>query len=145
MANIIFYEKTGCVNNTKQKQLLTLAGHNVEAIDLIRYPWTSEELLSFFNGLEVKKWFNQNAPAVSSGEIIPEKYSVIAALDAMLADHLLIKRPLMIIDGHKLVGFDKAEIDRIIGLDKSKDPKIEILLAENLTDCPQKAINKTCD
>lgn len=39
MTEIIFFEKTGCVNNTKQKELLSLAGHKVIPIDILKHNW----------------------------------------------------------------------------------------------------------
>jgi hypothetical protein len=35
MTDVIFYEKVGCGNNTKQKAWLRAAGHNVIAKDLL--------------------------------------------------------------------------------------------------------------
>lgn len=145
MAKVIFYEKTGCVNNTKQKEILTMAGHSVEAINLVTYNWTKEELVSFFQDLPVKDWFNKNAPSVSSGETIPEKFTAEAALEAMLADHLLIRRPLMVIGNKKMVGFNKEELDQLIGITNATEPKLSALLAQNLSDCPQKSKGTSCN
>jgi len=145
MAKVIFYEKTGCVNNTKQKEILTMAGHEVEAINLVTYHWTKEELVSFFQDLPVKEWFNKNAPSVTSGQTIPEKYTAIQALEAMLADHLLIRRPLMVIGDKKLVGFNNQELDQLIGLSNQSEPKLAVLLGQNVSDCPQKSKGYRCD
>lgn len=138
MAKIQFYEKTGCINNSKQKRILSLAGHEVEAIDLIEYAWTADELLSFFEGMEVKDWFNRNAPRVSSGELLPESFDAKTAIDAMLQDHLLIKRPLLVIGDAKLLGFDKEKIDALVGIKQTAVPEIQHLMKQNLDDCPQK-------
>ena len=35
MATITFYEKPGCINNTRQKKLLEAAGHQVVAKNLL--------------------------------------------------------------------------------------------------------------
>lgn len=35
MATVIFYEKPGCINNTKQKARLLAAGHEVQAHNLL--------------------------------------------------------------------------------------------------------------
>lgn len=145
MATIIFYEKTGCVNNTKQKQILELAGHKLETVHIIQYHWTKIELLSFFEGLPVKDWFNKNAPTVQNGNVIPESFTPESAVEAMLEDHLLIRRPLMVIDGEKVVGFDKEYLDIKIGLNPASNPRIYSILNENLIDCPQKLKNMKCD
>ncbi|MBN2343094.1 MAG: hypothetical protein JXX29_03440 [Deltaproteobacteria bacterium] len=145
MAKIIFFEKPGCINNTKQKQLLTLAGHDVIAKDLLTYPWTEESLLTFFRPLQVKEWFNQNAPVVYNGEISPESFDAQGALAAMLADPLLIRRPLMLVDGNPMVGFNLDDLSKQIPFSAPTTPEMTALMSDNLTDCPQKASNTQCD
>ena len=80
MARVIFYEKPGCRNNTKQKTLLTAAGHEVVSFNLLTQPWTIERLRSFFGDLPVTEWFNKAAPRVKSGEVMPEKMDPQRAL-----------------------------------------------------------------
>ena len=58
MATVIFYEKPGCVNNTKQKALLIAAVHTVKALNLLTEHWTVETLRPFFGNLPVAEWFN---------------------------------------------------------------------------------------
>ncbi len=145
MAKITFFEKTGCVNNTKQKKLLSLAGHTIEPIDLVKYNWTREELKSFFSGMKVRNWFNPSAPAIKSGAVNPELLDQDSALNAMLNDHLLIRRPLMIIGNKKLVGFDQDKIDELVGNEEKKNPLVMMLMTENLVDCPKSASGSSCD
>jgi nitrogenase-associated protein len=145
MAKIVFFEKTGCINNTKQKKILTMAGHDVEAVNLLKYPWSKTELLSFFSELEPADCFNRSAPAVVSGQVFPHDYSKAEAVEAMLIDRLLIKRPLLIIENQKFVGFDKEKLDALIGLATKDKPEIMDLLNQNLDDCPQKSNGYTCD
>jgi arsenate reductase (glutaredoxin) len=135
VADIIFFEKTGCINNTKQKELLTLAGHSVRAVDLIKHNWEKEEILMFFNQKPVTDWFNMMAPLIKSGEIIPVEYSKEEAIALLLKEHILIKRPLMIINGEYIVGFDKEYLDKFIGL-KGETERINELIKENIVKCP---------
>lgn len=107
MARIDFYEKPGCGNNSRQKALLAAAGHEVIAHNLLTISWTSESLLAFFSGYPVTDWFNRASPRVKSGEIIPEQIDTNAALQLLLQDPLLIRRPLIEIDGKRRVGFDQ--------------------------------------
>ncbi len=53
MVTVLFYEKPGCINNTKQKVLLKAAGHEVQAHNLLTEPWTAESLRPFFGALPV--------------------------------------------------------------------------------------------
>jgi nitrogenase-associated protein len=117
MTHIIFYEKPGCGGNAKQRAMLEAAGHTLERRSLLDEPWTRESLLPFLQALPVAQWFNRAAPRVKSGEVSPEALDAEGALQLLLQEHLLIRRPLMQRpDGHKLVGFDTAEVERFVGL-----------------------------
>jgi len=130
MARIVFYEKPGCGNNTKQKALLTAAGHEVIARNLLAEAWTPEQLLAFFSKHPVVSWFNRASPRVKSGEIIPEQLDANTALQLMLQDPLLIRRPLIEADGRKEIGFDQELIHQWLSLTPSD---------KDLENCPRSA------
>lgn len=116
MATVIFYEKPGCINNTRQKKWLRDSGHGVIEKDLLTQAWKATELRKFFANLPVSQWFNLSAPRVKSGEIDPVALDAESALALMAADPILIRRPLMQANGIRMVGFDPATVDRWIGL-----------------------------
>jgi len=116
MADIVFYEKPGCGGNARQKALLRSAGHALEVRDLLRWPWTRESLLEFLAPLPVAEWFNRAAPRVKSGDLRPEALDPGAALALLLADPLLIRRPLMSQGDTRMVGFDVARVQAWVGL-----------------------------
>ena len=125
MATLEFYEKPGCINNTRQKQLLRQAGHVVIEHDLLQTEWTEECLMAFFSGLPVRDWFNPSAPQIKSGEVNPEHCSMQQALRLMCETPLLIRRPLMRV-GHKtMVGFAQDAVQAWIGLQATKDADLE--------------------
>jgi nitrogenase-associated protein len=131
MSSVLFYEKPGCINNTKQKVLLAAAGHTVQAKNLLTEKWTAARLRAFFGDLPVVEWFNHTAPRVRDGEIWPHKLSGEQAIALMLKEPLLIRRPLMEVDGQRRVGFDQGAVDRWIGLSsKARD-------REDLETCPR--------
>ena len=66
MADVIFFEKTGCSGNARQKQMLIAAGHRLEVHDLRQHFWSNVRLLEYFADLPVAQWFNRNAPAIRS-------------------------------------------------------------------------------
>lgn len=117
MTHLVFFEKPGCGGNARQRTLLEAAGHTLERRNLLTEPWTPERLLEFLAPLPVAQWFNRAAPRVKSGEIVPEQLGADAALALLLAEPLLIRRPLMqrTDDGTRLVGFDTAEVERFVG------------------------------
>jgi len=116
MADVVFYEKPGCINNTRQKALLAAAGHRVLACDLLAESWTAERLRPFFGDRPLSEWFNYTAPRIKSGEVQPEMLDEASALAAMVADPLLIRRPLVEVAGERRQGFDPAAMDAWIGL-----------------------------
>ena len=117
MAHLVFFEKPGCGGNAKQRALLEAAGHTLDRRNLLTAHWTRERLLDDLAPLPVAQWFNRAAPRIKSGEIVPEQLDAEAALQALLAEPLLIRRPLMLReDGARLVGFDTAEVERFVGL-----------------------------
>ncbi len=139
MAFVLFYEKPGCINNTRQKVMLAAAGHVVQPKSLLTEKWTAERLRAFFGSLPVTAWFNPSAPRVRDGEVLPATLSEGEALGLMLADPLLIRRPLMEVDGQCRVGFDQDAVDSWIGLSsKMNTARVD------LETCPRKQ-EAACD
>jgi nitrogenase-associated protein len=116
MATITFYEKSGCSGNARQKALLEAAGHTVVARDLRQVPWTRMKLLDFLKALPIPEWFNRNAPAVKSGEIIPDELDEATALALLQRYPLLIRRPLLAVGSERMAGFDVRQVDAWVGL-----------------------------
>lgn len=146
MAVVEFYEKPGCVNNTRQKQLLEAAGHTVHAHSILTHPWRAAELRPFFGDKPVADWFNRAAPRVKSGEVVPESASETEALAMMEADHLLIKRPLMEALGKKVSGFNPEQVERWLGLtpDSGREAEAAEILQHDLQHCPKMAQEEQC-
>lgn len=113
---IIFYEKPGCSNNSRQKALLEAAGHKLDVRNLLVEKWTAENLRSFFGDRPVADWFNKAAPQVKSGAVDPQNTDAETALALMLAEPILIRRPLIEAAGQRAVGFDPAEMEAWVGL-----------------------------
>jgi len=112
---VIFYEKPGCATNTKQKQILRASGCMVIERNLLEHGLSSEELYAFFEGMPVSEWFNPNAPAVKSGQVDPMAVNEKQALQALMMEPILIKRPLMLIAGARLCGFDQKRVESLLG------------------------------
>jgi len=125
MSTVEFYEKPGCINNTRQKQLLREAGHIVIERDLLHTHWTEEGLMVFFSALPIHEWFNHSAPQIKSGEVIPEQCSMQQALSLMCDIPLLIRRPLMRVGHGTMVGFEQDAVDAWIGLQCRSDADLE--------------------
>lgn len=140
MAIVIFYEKPGCINNTRQKKLLQQAGHTVVECNLLTTPWTSTTLRRFFGDMPVSEWFNSSAPRIKSGDVVPEKLSQTRALTMMLLDPLLIRRPLMQVGEVYRVGFDPDEVNGWIGLELK-----DVEQRQDLESCPRSHSETACN
>ncbi|WP_262963987.1 ArsC/Spx/MgsR family protein [Methylobacter psychrophilus] len=137
MATVTFYEKPGCINNTRQKKLLAAAGHQVIAKNLLTENWQTERLRAFFGALAVRNWFNYSAPAIKNGEIDPDNLTEQEAIALMLKNPLLIRRPLMQVGNRFMTGFDQQTVDSWIGLS-------EIEITPDLESCPRTLAELSC-
>ncbi|MEM7761476.1 MAG: ArsC/Spx/MgsR family protein [Cyanobacteria bacterium P01_A01_bin.40] len=127
MAQVIFYERPGCVNNAKQKALLWASGHEVTAHNIFETPWTTASLRPFFGERPIKEWFNPTAAPVKLGEIQPENLSETEALELMIQDPTLIRRPLIQVGDDYQIGFNRSQVDAWIGLGSPKGfEKLEV-------------------
>ncbi|MEM8718154.1 MAG: ArsC/Spx/MgsR family protein [Cyanobacteria bacterium P01_G01_bin.39] len=130
MAQVIFYERPGCVNNARQKALLWASGHEVTAHNILTTPWTADSLRPFFGDRPIREWFNQSAPQIKMGEITPENLDEAAALELMIQDPTLIRRPIIQVGDVCQLGFNRAVVDEWIGLSSPKG-------LEKLDACPK--------
>jgi nitrogenase-associated protein len=131
---IHFYEKPGCINNTKQKCLLEENGHTVISHSLLTTKWDKDSLRSFFGESPVSDWFNLSAPRIKNGEISPDDFDEDTAIDAMVEEPLLIRRPLIEAEGELACGFDNPLVTRLL----AENTKIS-----HLQSCPN--LSNSCD
>lgn len=140
MATITFYEKPGCINNTKQKALLRAAGYTVEAHNLLTEAWSRDRLRRFFGDRPVVEWFNPSAPPIKAGVVHPNQLDADTALSLMLENPLLIRRPLWQIGDRYEVGFDIARLEEWMRL-QTLSPALAALhpapTHQDLETCPR--------
>ena len=115
MADITFFEKPGCINGEKQKAILRAAGHTLHCVDILTHPWDRERLLHFVADKRPQEMMNHTAPAIKKGEIIPARLSFDQAVEMMLTDPILIKRPLVEVDGLAIQGFTDPRLKPYLG------------------------------
>lgn len=129
MTHIIFFEKPGCGGNARQRAALQAAGHTLERHNLLTAHWSPQGLLAFLAPLPVAEWFNRAAPRVKSGDVQPGSLDADTALALLLAQPLLIRRPLMqrADDGSRHVGFETAAVDAWVGLGSTPVRKQAVL------------------
>jgi nitrogenase-associated protein len=138
---IVFYEKPGCIGNARQKQLLVGLGHRLEVRDLLRTAWDADDLASYFDGMRVRDWLNPSAPAVRDGEIDIDALDADAALALLLAQPLLIRRPLIDSPHGRCAGFVPGPVLAALGV---PDAARELDTCARGTQTPQSGA-QSCD
>jgi nitrogenase-associated protein len=144
MTTVVFYEKPGCLGNAKQKQLLAHRGHCLHVRNLLSEPWTAERLRRFFGERPVRQWLNPSAPRVKSGEIDPAALDEPTALALMLADPLLIRRPLLETEFGRCAGFEPGPVLDALGMHIAAGEDLQSCLREQVGGSAS-ASAPTCD
>ena len=118
MTVVHFYEKPGCLTNAKQKKWLVSAGLMLIVHDLLQEPWkeNQQKLRAFFGAMPVKDWFNPSAPDIKNGLVKPGELDERQAIELMVNQPLLIRRPLMEIENKLYAGFDRNRLNAAHGL-----------------------------
>lgn len=124
---VVFYEKPYCAANAKQKQILRDSGCTLIERNLLEHGLDRESLRRFMDGKAVKEWFNPAAPAIKNGLIHPDRLTEDQAMDLLMNDPILIKRPLMIIGTEMLCGFDSVKVADLLERYIEPMPKINCL------------------
>lgn len=127
MKLVVFYEKPYCAANAKQKEILRLSGCTLIERNLLEHGLERESLRSFFSGKKVSEWFNPAAPAIKNGLVRPETLSEAEAMELLMSDAILIRRPLMIIGREKLCGFDPAKVAELLDRYVAPMPKVNCM------------------
>lgn len=115
MKLVLFYGKPGCSTNAGQKKQLRSAGCIVIGRNLLAHGLTQEELLAFLRPLPVKQWFNPNAPKIKNKEIDPGSLSESEALQLLMREPILIRRPLMVVADRKFCGYEPQLLEPLLG------------------------------
>jgi len=124
---VVFYEKPGCGGNRRQKTLLQEHGIALDVRDLLSTPWTAERLESFFAGLEKEAMVNTSAPKIKSGELDVAALSREELIARMVAEPLLIKRPLLEVGETRVCGFDIPRLNALL--------EVEMPVPEAINSC----------
>ena len=124
---VIFYEKTGCSGNARQKALLKEHGVTFEVRSLLDTKWDAQTLNAFFEGLSPKEMLNPFAPQLKDGTFKLENYTKESLIEKMVQEPILIRRPLMQIGTVKLCGFDIPRLNSLL--------HVKMPVPENINAC----------
>lgn len=117
MTTVVFYQKPGCRTNARQIEALKAAGHEVVVRSLLAEIWPEQRLRAFFGDTPVSAWFNRASPKIKSGMIDPAAIDAATAFRMMLADPLLIRRPLIEAGDERCAGFERDPVPRLLNGD----------------------------
>ena len=136
---LIFWEKPGCVGNNRQKFLLRKQGIGLQVRNLLTTVWTPDSLRPFFASKPVSEWFNLSAPEIKSGKINRHSVSENEALALMVAEPVLICRPLLKYHDFVQSGFVTGPVLEAVNFN--------ILATEDLQSCPvtKKDMHTSCE
>lgn len=120
--------------------MLAFAGHIVETVNLLEYPWSKEILEKFLGEKPAAECFNPAAPSIKSGAINPLDFTREEAIALMIREPLLIKRPLIKIGSHHLQGFDTSVLRNLISLEpiQGAEKAIKTYKMSDMNSCPHK-------
>ena len=124
---VIFYEKTGCSGNARQKALLKEHGVSLEVRSILDTMWDQPTLEAFFKDLTPKEMINPFAPQLKDGTLNLEDYTKESLIEAMIKTPILIRRPLLQIGEVKLCGFDILKLNTLL--------KISMPTPEHINTC----------
>jgi nitrogenase-associated protein len=129
--NFIFFEKSGCGGNARQKELLKKHNITFEVKDLLNTKWSYDDLVGYFEGLEIVDMFNSFAPQIRDKQIDISKLSFYEAINLMIRNPILIKRPLLDINGVKICGFDIEKINKLLNTNIDTNKKLNTCSSSN--------------
>jgi nitrogenase-associated protein len=124
---VVFYEKPFCAANAKQKQILRESGCTLIERNLLEHGLDGDTLRSFMGDKKVADWFNPAAPAIKNGEVFPNDLDEGEAMELLISNPILIRRPLMVIGTEKLCGFDAQKVSEVLDRYVEPMPKINCL------------------
>lgn len=113
---VIFYEKTGCNGNHRQKELLKSYGISFEVRSMLDTKWDKSTLEAFFEGLNIKEMINPFAPQLKDTNFHLNSYTKEELIERMIKEPILIKRPLLEVGEVKLCGFDIETLNSLLNI-----------------------------
>jgi len=116
-----FFEHEDCIGNEIQRKVLADLGYTVNRYSLLDMNWNTKHLFLFFKNDPVYTWFDYSAPSIENKLFDPTTISDTDALDFMVKDKRLIKRPLIHFNGEYCAGFETPLVEKLIDFGKGNN------------------------
>lgn len=130
-SKVIFYEKTGCSGNARQKALLKEYGVSLDVRSMLDTAWDKPTLEAFFEGLSPKEMINPFAPQLKDETFNLEAHTKESLIEQMLKTPILIRRPLLQIGEVKLCGFDIEKLNALLKISMPTPEHINACLSSD--------------
>jgi len=106
-----FFWKSTCSTCRDARRFLTdELGVTLDERDYARTPLTADELRDMFGGRDPREFLNPRSPAYKSMGLAGKALSPTQAIDLMVKEPNLLKRPLTIVGREMIAGFDRERI-----------------------------------
>lgn len=111
---IDFFEHDNCIGNEIQRKVLHDLGYTINRYSILDINWNPKHLHLFFKNEPVCTWFDYSAPSIEKKLFDPETINENEALEFMVKDKRLIKRPLIHFNGEYCSGFETPLVEKLI-------------------------------
>ncbi len=105
-----FYYKPGCRTCKKAKEALERRGFELQLIDMIEDPPPRSLLETHIDAKDVKSYLNTHCQTYRTHDLRNDPPTKKGAIELMMRDPELIKRPVIVKDKMVLFGFDPEKI-----------------------------------
>lgn len=119
-----FFQHDNCIGNEIQRKVLEDCGFNLNVYSILDIKWKPNHLYLFFKNDPVYTWFDYSAPTLEKELFDPYKVTSQEALEFMVADRKLIKRPLIHFNGEYCNGFETELVKQMLELKKVISPDV---------------------
>jgi len=82
----------------------------VDERDYAKTPLSAAEVASIFKGRDPREFLNPRSPAFKAKGLDPGKITARQAIDLITEDSRLMKRPLVVVGGRIIAGFDREQL-----------------------------------
>jgi Spx/MgsR family transcriptional regulator len=110
MSKVTFYYKKGCSACNKTLKFLETIGHEVDRRDLDEYPPPRSLLETHIDAKNVKAYLNTRSTAYRDHGLKDDPPTKKGAIELMMRDPNLIKRPITVKGKRAVFGYDEKEL-----------------------------------
>ncbi len=106
-----FFSRSTCTTCRNARAFLRdELGVGLDERDYARTPLSAAEVADIFKGRDPREFLNPRSPAFKAKGLDPGKLTPKQAIDLIAEDSRLMKRPLVIVGGLIIAGFDRDQL-----------------------------------